>query len=258
MEPMHTVDEILRASAAWVWYPRGCEHEAEHLQLVRYPARFGGKVQASMADSALGASDVIDYAIARTRAWGQSELAFWTGDADAPSLEEELLRRGAVHEDTLTVFARATDAEAPTFSANVTTEIVRTAEQVHEIDGINVEVWEQSPLDERGLVEELTEIVADLRAGTGARVLARVGGRAASTGGCTVVDGFVRLWGGATRPSARGRGAYRAVIAERLRFGVAHGATTAIVKGRVTTSAPILARAGFTPYGEDRRYLLRF
>jgi len=255
---MHTVDEILRASAAWVWYPRGCEHEEEHLQLVRYPARLGGKVQASMVDSVLRPSDVIDYAIARARAWGEHELTFWTGAADAPSLEEELLRRGAVHDDTVTVFARATDAEMPAFPVGVTTEIVRTADQIREVDGINAEVWEQDPLDEDGLAEELTEIAAGLRGGKGARVLARVGGRAASTGGCTLVGGFVRLWGGATRSSARGRGAYRAVIAERLRFGLSHGAATAIVKGRVTTSAPILARAGFEPYGEDRKYLLRF
>jgi hypothetical protein len=34
------------------------------------------------------------------------------------------------------------------------------------------------------------------------------------------------------------------------------GATTALVKGRISTSAPILARAGFTHYGDERGYLL--
>lgn len=46
------------------------------------------------------------------------------------------------------------------------------------------------------------------------------------------------------------------MLAERLRVGAELGATTAIVKGRVSTSAPILARAGFTHYGDERAYAL--
>ena len=59
------------------------------------------------------------------------------------------------------------------------------------------------------------------------------------------VDGAARLWGGVTLPRLRSRGAYRAVLAERLALAVAHGADIALVKGRIDTSAPILARAGF-------------
>lgn len=47
----HTIDEILRASAAWVWFPRDSEQQKSHLQLVRYPARFGGGVRGSQVDS---------------------------------------------------------------------------------------------------------------------------------------------------------------------------------------------------------------
>lgn len=59
-----------------------------------------------------------------------------------------------------------------------------------------------------------------------------------------------------TRPDARRRGAYRAVLAERLRLARAHGATLALVKAKPDTSAPILLRAGFTEYGQQRRYRL--
>ncbi len=52
------------------------------------------------------------------------------------------------------------------------------------------------------------------------------------------------------------RGAYRAVLAERLRLARAHGAALALTKGRVETSCPILLRAGFTDYGEERCYWL--
>ncbi len=63
-----------------------------------------------------------------------------------------------------------------------------------------------------------------------------------------------RLWGAGTLPRFRGRGAYRALLAERMRVARGYGATLALVKGKVDTSGPILRRAGFTPYGEERAY----
>ena len=52
------------------------------------------------------------------------------------------------------------------------------------------------------------------------------------------------------------RGSYRAVLAERLRLARDHGATLALVKGRVLISGPILLRAGFADYGEERCFWL--
>ncbi|REJ04953.1 GNAT family N-acetyltransferase [Microbacterium bovistercoris] len=253
---MHSEDEILRASAAWAWFPRGSEQDDAHLQLVRYPERFGGGVRASQVRSSADAASVVDHAIERSREWGATRLTFWTNPSDGPDLEDEFIRRGAVHEDTVTVFARPIPGDPIDVPADAQTEIVRTLDQVRDVDLVNVPVWEQHPLDEAGLREELAEVVAALDAGDGGRVLARLDGRPVSTGGCTVAGGFVRLWGAATLPEYRGRGAYRAVLAERLRVGADLGATTALVKGRVSTSAPILARAGFTQYGDERSYVL--
>lgn len=154
------------------------------------------------------------------------------------------------------MFAREIDGAAIDVPSQTTAEIVRTIDQVREVDAINVPVWQQQPLDEDGLRTELDEVVATFEAGTHVRVLARLDGRAVSTGGCTIVEGFARLWGAATLEDARGRGAYRAVLAERLRVSASFGATTALVKGLTATSAPILARAGFTHYGDERAYLL--
>lgn len=253
---MHSVDDILRASAAWVWYPRGSEQEKGDLQLVRYPAELGGGVRASQVRSEADAATVLDRAVARTRAWGERELRFWTNVSDRPDLEDELVRRGAEHFDTVSVLAlpiREAQVEVPD---GVTAEIVRTLDQVREADAINAPVWEQEPLDDDGLRAELEEISDALATGSGLRVLARVDGEAVSTGGCTVVDGFARLWGAATLEHARGQGAYRAVLAERLRASAERGAETALVKGRVSTSAPILTRAGFRHYGDERAYRL--
>ena len=66
----------------------------------------------------------------------------------------------------------------------------------------------------------------------------------------------IRLWGGAVLPEAQHTGVYRALLDHRLGVGVAAGATMALVKGRVETSAPVLLRAGFRQYGEVRAYRL--
>ncbi|OIJ34754.1 hypothetical protein BK819_01455 [Microbacterium sp. LCT-H2] len=251
-----TVDEILRAAAAWAWFPRGSEHVRDDLLLVRYPERFGSGVRGSQVTSTRPAAEVLDAALERTRAWGENVFTFWTNPADGPDLEDELQRRRAVHFDTVTVFARPTIGAEVDVPPGVTAEVVRTKDQLREVDAINVPVWEQQPLDDDGLDAEFAELTAALSAGEGFRVLGRIDGRAVSTGGCTIVDGFTRLWGAATLDADRGRGVYRAVLAERLRQSAARGAATALVKGRVSTSAPILARAGFTRYGEERGYRL--
>lgn len=252
----HTVDEILAASAAWVWFPRDSEHVREHLLLVRDPERFGGGVRGSQVESSLSPAEVVDHALERTRAWGAQRFTFWTSSADRPDLEEELRRRGAEHIDTVAVFARPLEGAAVDVPADVTVEVVRTLEQVRAVDTVNVPVWQQRPLDAEGLQAEFAEVTAALEAREGLRVLARIGDRAVSTGGCTIDDGFVRLWGASTLATDRGRGAYRAVLAERLRRSATWGAKTALVKGRISTSAPILARAGFTHYGDERAYRL--
>lgn len=252
----HTVDEILAASAAWVWFPRDSENVREHLLLVRDPERFGGGVRGSQVESSLSPAEVVDHALERTRAWGAQRFTFWTSSADRPDLEEELRRRGAEHIDTVAVFARPLDGATVDVPADVTVEVVRTLEQVRAVDTVTVPVWQQRPLDAEGLQAEFAEVTAALEAREGFRVLARIGDRAVSTGGCTIDDGFVRLWGASTLATDRGRGAYRAVLAERLRRSATWGAKTALVKGRISTSAPILARAGFTHYGDERAYRL--
>lgn len=253
---MHSSDEILRAAAQWAWFPRGSDSEHEELLLVRYPRRFGGGVRGSQVRSSRSAGEVLDHAVARTAQWGEDVLTFWTNPSDGPDLEQELLRRGAEHIDTVAVFACAVDRVVASPPTAATVELVSALAQVREVDAINVAVWGQLPLDEAGLREELDEVADSLASELHARVLARLDGRAVSTGGVTRVDGFARLWGAATLEDARGRGTYRAVLAERLRLAGSWGATTALVKGRVSTSAPILRRAGFEYYGDERAYRL--
>ncbi|MFS0852907.1 hypothetical protein [Microbacterium sp. 179-I 3D4 NHS] len=252
----HSTDEILRAAAEWTWLPRGAESRDDELLLVRYPERFGGGVRGSQVRSALDAAEVVQHAIAQTRAWGESVLTFWSNPSDSPDLEADLQRRGAEHVDTVAVFACPLAQVSTEVPDAVSTERVETWEQVREVDRINVSVWGQQPLDTHGLEEELAEVTASSSTRTGARVLARLEGSPVSTGGFTLADGFARLWGAATLETHRGRGAYRGVLAERVRLSREWGAVTVLVKGRISTSAPTIARAGFAHYGDERAYRL--
>jgi hypothetical protein len=104
------------------------------------------------------------------------------------------------------------------------------------------------------IARELPRVTQGLADWSNFRVVGFVDDEPACTGGCTLVSRVAQLWGGATRQELRGRGAYRAVLARRMDVARQHGATLALVKGVVETSAPILRRAGFIPYGEERSY----
>ena len=87
-------------------------------------------------------------------------------------------------------------------------------------------------------------------------MIARREGVPIGTAGHVMAGDVLRLWGACVAPEARGTGVYRALLDHRLRAGVASGARMALVKGRVETSAPVLLRAGFQRYGEERSYRL--
>jgi GNAT superfamily N-acetyltransferase len=77
-------------------------------------------------------------------------------------------------------------------------------------------------------------------------------GEPVGTAGSTLAGSAVRLWGAGVLEPARGRGVYRAMLAARLRWALEEGASMALVKGRTVTSAPVLRRAGFASYGQER------
>ncbi len=87
--------------------------------------------------------------------------------------------------------------------------------------------------------------------------LAYLDGEPVATGTATFTDWGAVLNGGSTLPEARGRGAYRALLAARWADAVAHG-TPALVTQAGAMSRPILERAGFRPVAEIWQYLDAF
>ncbi len=61
--------------------------------------------------------------------------------------------------------------------------------------------------------------------------------------------GFAVLWRGGTVPEARGRGAYRALLKERMRFAKQKGIAMVGLYAKLDTSAPIVDALGFEAHG---------
>ena len=76
------------------------------------------------------------------------------------------------------------------------------------------------------------------------RYLAYVDGDPVAQATAAFSEHGVTLFGGATLPAARGRGAYRALVAARWEDAVARG-TPVLVTQAGAQSRPILARLGF-------------
>ena len=259
-----TPNRVLDATTAMEWRPDGAvEVHTEDYRLIRYPdwaldpAFPAAQVTRSQTDRSEG--EVIDEVVTRVRGWGLLGVAWWVSAATRPAGTEQMLRaRGGKRIDAVQLLAREVSNGLPELNVppDVTVELAADERSFRAALAVAVRGWGRKEPDQAQLDRELAEAGRELADWTGFRVLARVDGEPASSGGCTLDGEVAKLWGAVTLPEFRRRGSYRAVLGERLRLARDHGATLALVKGRVETSGPILARAGFTDYGEERCYWL--
>src|ERR1019366_9316234 len=84
--------------------------------------------------------------------------------------------------------------------------------------------WGRPAQDEADIACQLGELTADPPDKSSFRVLVFVHRQPVAVAGCTIAGPVARLWGAVTLPAWRGRGAYRAVLAERLRLASDLGA----------------------------------
>ncbi len=186
-------------------------------------------------------------------------MAWWVSSATLPPDTEAVLRaRGGKRIDAVRILARELDGDQADLAvpADASVELVADERAFRAASMITVRGWGRKEPTGAALAREFAEAVRDLETWSSFRMLASVGGEPAACGGCTLRDEVAHLWGAVTLREYRRRGAYRAVLAERLRLARAHGATLALVKGRVATSGPILLRAGFAENDEERCYWL--
>ena len=257
-----TTQRVLDAAAAMEWVPGGAiELRTDDYRLIRYPDVVldptfrAAQVTWSRTTRPLG--EIIDEIAVHARGWGVPGVAWWISAATEPAgTEEALCARDAELIDAVQILARELGGGLPRLDVpdNVVVELVRDERTFRASSAITVQGWGRPEPDDAELARQLDETLAGLATWASFRLVALVDGEPVTTGGCTLAGEVAQLWGAITLPASRGRGSYRAVLAERLRLAREHGATLALVKGRILTSGPTLLRAGFADYGEERCY----
>lgn len=253
---MIPADAVAAASRAWVWVPPNATSvETEEYLLLRMPEWFGIGLELMRMDPVRPAGEVADEVLERARQFGLPEVSCWVKLHNDASLDDVFRERGGVLDETLAVLALDLTDGVPDLGPLDGLETRWATDLPTMRDNLRVggDVFGDAMPPEDEILAEVDRAQADALNGSGS-VVAYLDGTAVGCGGISLVGGVARLWGGAVREEARGRGAYRAVLDARLRRGVERGATMALVKGRIQTSGPILRRAGFEVYGEERSY----
>lgn len=256
---MWTPAAVLAASDAWVWVPPGAERlTLGGVDLIDYPdwARMGFYVLPRHAGAQSEA--VVDEVVRIARERGHAASSWWISPTAAPSLAQSLTRRGAEVSEVTEILAFDMSERLPDTgpTEGITTHVVADDVTLDEAETVLAAVWGGEPSAGERRERQLAELADLLDAEGQFRVVAYLGTRAVAVGGCHVVDGVARLYGGGCLPDARGLGAYRALVRARLEVARRHGATLALVHARVNTSAPILLRTGFDSYGQGLLYSL--
>ena len=251
-----TPASVVAACNDWVWVPdTATTVETPDYLLVRFPDWFVHPLELLRFEPSGPVEPAVDDVLARARELGTDALNWWVKLGAPAGLDDLVRARGGVPDETLDVLAldlagRRPDAARDGLTLRWEADLA-TARDSHavatDVFGGDVPPEDQLlALADRGRVD-----VAEGRGGT---LVAYLDDRPVGTGGLSLVDGVARLWGGAVLEEFRGRGVYGALLAARLAYGSEQGARMALVKGRVETSGPILRRAGFAAYGQERSY----
>jgi hypothetical protein len=255
-----SAEKIGAAAAAWVWVPEDARRvDHDDYLLVDFSPGYDDAcpTQVQWTRSGRTPDELIDEASAQTRAWDRNLLGWWIrADTSPAALEPTLLARGATVAERVHVLALELDDGPPDRDLGTRWELVHDERTLRDASRVLREVWGGPEASPEQWERDLAEASLPVAERPMFQVVAYVDGKPASAGGCTRAGDVARLWGAATRPTLRGRGAYRATVSARLRLAQEQGATLGLVKGLVDTSGPILSRLGFTTYGEERKLTL--
>ena len=249
-----TPADVVAASAAWVYVPEDARDvRTDDYHLVAHPLTWSDPTIVTSIDSDGPAEILIDRVLDDASGLGRDAVTFWiTGSTRPEDVEAVLLARGAVPIEHLAVLARPLH-DLPDLDVPADLELRRVADEaaVRDSDAVGVEVFGGSLMDDEQVAAAVRRLDDD-----SPQWVAYRDGRPLGAAGMSMVDGVARLWGGSVLEEARGAGVYRALLDVRLRAARTAGCRFALVKGRVETSGPILRRAGFEQYGEERGLLL--
>ena len=247
------VERVRAAAARWVWIPvHATEVRTDDYRVTHYTDY--SSVQWSRTSRPV--ADVLAEVVDHARAAGRPTLRWWVDERTAPAdTAEQLVRLGLRPGERLVVLALPLTAELDV-PDGVEVEQVTDRSGLELAGRIQAEVFDMSPPTEAQLEDLLAAVSVPEPDRLIRCYVARVDGVPVASAGSTVDGDALRFWDGSCLPAHRGRGAYRALVARRLVDARPTSADFALVKAVDDTSAPILTRLGFRPYGEQRCFSL--
>jgi hypothetical protein len=194
--------------------------------------------------------DDVDEVLAEVRATlrqrGRMQTQWEVGSSAPPGLVDALLERGVVHDKEPYAVALVLTHEPPPIGEGMTARRVETFEEYAAANAVQWEAFEMLPED----IAESRELLPKLyRETPNVTHAVWLDGEIVCAGTSAPTEHGFLLYGGATLPRARGRGAYRALNRGRWDDAVARGTPALITQGG-SMSRPILERLGFERVGE--------
>lgn len=258
-------ERILAEAERWTWWPPDTTviEEPEYLLTEWAKGPRWNIVHWTHAAERSG-EEIVEEVLRRLRADGRTGVRWVAQGTQAGDVEEALIGRGfqlVEQVDILTWdLGSGSEARMPALDVpeGVTAELVRDEATLRTMHELGARGFGEAPPTEELLRHYARELEEQERSGTRTsfEFVAFVDGQAAASAGFTLVGQVARFWGAATLAEARGRGAYRALVAARCAEARRRGARIALTKARVGTSGPILRRAGFRALGQERCYEL--
>ena len=185
---------------------------------------------------------------------GRTQTQWEVGSSAPAGLVEALLERGVVHDKDPYAVALVLTSEPPPPRPGLTARQVETFEELEAAAAVQWEAFESTPEE----IEEARRLLPErFRDSVFLRHAVWLDGEIVCTGTAAPTEHGLLLYGGATVPRARGRGAYRALIRARWDDAVSLGTPALITQGG-SMSRPILERLGFERVGEVHMLLDRF
>ena len=228
----------------------------------RFALYFGagtGPHSATVQRVRLGDGD-IESAVAEIRALvhsrGRGGAEWELGESCTPTdLIAQLAALGIVADEDEPVaigMVLAADTEIPAAPPQVTARRIDSVAELVIARGVQNLAFGDGTADEVDFTVAEADFTAEGEVGS--TFLAFIEGEPVAAGYAAYTDLGLMLFGGATLPAARGRGAYRALVAARALEARERG-TPALVTHAGKMSRPILERIGFTPVARIDRLL---
>ncbi len=189
--------------------------------------------------------------LGRTR--GLDHVTWWVGERSTPAgLASRLANLGLEPDPDLPQMTSLTIDHTPAGEQGLEVRRVGTVEEYLAALELDWDVW-GTPADERAEQRKAQRETWPLivERGDVSLYVAYVDGEPAGFGRVYFAPAAAMLLGGSVLPSARGRGAYRALVHARWREAVERGVPRISVSAG-PMSAPILLRLGFEPIGTIR------